>query len=488
MRKPHRVVVAAATVAAAVAGWGAIMPRASAELDASSQWSASSRADALAIEFLNTNAPVFGTEPIIYGTPASAHSLVDANGQSNAWAAAPYPGDIMVGAADNGNGALAGAGLPPIFSSYPFYVTSEYPRDEESVQDQSGNRLEAYSQQYSSSSEARSGLITGDFLAALQAQASSTASVNPDTGELVALADSRLDAFRFTDMLQIGKSTAHAKVTRLPDQEIVKESSFTLGSIVVNGVEMSYGDEGFKFADQQGEAPGDPKPLFDALKQAGITVEILPAQGTDTSVESAGLRITQVVDYSAGKQQISFIIGRVSAAITGEARPATGNGIIGGPLPDTGTQDSSAAASEQPAPPAAPAPDASAVTDPAPAVELAAGAAFTSRAAFTSGASSYAALPDLSLPKTPVAVPPVVEAVNPQAAQAGQAAAPAPAVRLVQPASLGRGLRDDDISGFYAAAAALAALLTAGAFALRGGGRAARTAAGGASVLKLPNS
>ncbi|HEV7534943.1 MAG TPA: hypothetical protein VGP90_04860, partial [Acidimicrobiia bacterium] len=192
-----------AAVVAAMAGFGSV-PRASAELDANSQWAVSSRADAMAIEYLNTAAPVFGAEPVIYGTPASAGSLVDSIGQSNAFSAAPYPGDIMVGAADNGNGALVGAGFPGIFQSYPFYVHSEYPIAQDKVQDQSGNRLVAHSEQYSSSSGARSGLITGDTLAALQAQASSRSSVDSTTGELTGLADSRLDAFKLTDKLQIG--------------------------------------------------------------------------------------------------------------------------------------------------------------------------------------------------------------------------------------------------------------------------------------------
>jgi hypothetical protein len=472
MRKVAHVLAAVATLAAVV-GLPA-MPRASAELDASSQFSAAGRADAMAIEYLNTNAPVFGTEPVIYGTPASASSLIDSN-QSTAWAAAPYPGDIMVGAADNGNGALVGAGLPGIFSSYPFYVRSEYPIAERKVQDQSGNRLVANSGQYSSSSDARSGLITGDFLAALQAQAASLASVDPNTGELTATADSRLDAFRLTDKLQIGRSIAHAKVTQVSGGELKKESSFTLGSIVVNGVEMSYGDEGFKFADQKGESPGDPTPLFDALKAAGITVEILPAKGTDTSIESAGMKISQVTDYGAGQQRISFIIGRVSASITGEAKTASDSLLD--QLPSTGTSD---VGSGSYAGDSTTTGEDFGISDPTlatPDLEVAAGLAFNEPAA---------SLPDLSLPAATGAapLPPVVAAVNPPAAQARPASPPE--VRLASPASLGRGLRDDDISGFYLALGGIAALLTVAAFVLRSGGRAAKAAAAG-SVLKLPS-
>jgi hypothetical protein len=474
MRKTAHVLATVAVVAA-VAGFGPAMPRASAELDASSQWSASGRADAMAIEYLNTNAPVFGAEPVIYGTPASASSLVDSN-QSTAWAAAPYPGDIMVGAADNGNGVLVAAGFPGISQSYPFYVESQYPIAQNKVQDQSGNRLSARSDQYKSSSDARSGLITGDFLAALQAQASSLASVDSNTGELVATADSRLDAFRLTDKLQIGRSIAHAKVTRA-GAELKKESSFTLGSIIVNGVEMSYGDQGFKFADQKGQSPGDPKPLFDALKTAGITVEILPATGTDTSIESAGMKISQVTDYGAGKQRISFIIGRVSASITGEAKTVSG-GLLD-TLPAAGPTDTGSGPTSTDPSADSVALGGEAATLPAP-VEAAAG--------LDLALSTPSSAPDLALPAVSdtYTVPPVVAAVNP-GASAKVAESAAPEVRLAAPASVGRGLRDDDISGFYLGLGGLAALLTVAAFVLRSGGRAAKAAAAGGSVLKLPS-
>jgi hypothetical protein len=476
MRRDLVRIAAVVAVVGGLAGWGPV-PRASAELDANSQWSASSRADAMAIEYLNTAAPVFGEEPVIYGTPASAGSLVDSVGQSNAFAAAPYPGDIMVGAADNGNGALTGAGLPGIFQSYPFYVHSEYPIAGDKVQDQSGNRLTAHSEQYRSSSGARSGLITGDTLAALQAQATSSSAVDSATGELDAIADSRLDAFKLTDKLQIGRSIAHAKVTRAPGQELKKESSFTIGSVVINGVEGSYGEGGFKFGDQKEQSPGDPGPLFDALKSAGITIEILPAKGTDTSIESAGMKITQVFDYKAGKQRISFILGRVSAAVRGEAKPTAGDSLLD-TLPGTGPTESSPLVTDSPS--ASTAYGGDAATLPADSVtngdaELSLG-----------GSPIVASVPDLALP-SPIGgtatVPPVVAAVNPPAARAQSAA---PEIRLAQPASLGRGLRDDDFSGLYLVLGGIAALATLAAFLLAGGRR--RTAVATSSVLRLPNS
>ena len=474
MNHPARLGTALA-VAAAFVGVGAI-PRASAELDLNLVWSASATADAMAIEYLNTASPIFGAEPIIYGTPATARSLVDSNNQSNAMAAAPYPGDVMVGMPDNANGVLGVAGLPGVLPTYAFIAQSDHTSKPHDVKDQSGNRLEATSSPYASSSSARSGVITGDFVASIQAQASSAASADSNTGELIAVADSSLDAFKFTDALQFGRSTAHAKVQRAPGAEVVRESSFTLGSIIVNGTEMSYGDGGFKYGDETSPPPGDPKALFDALKPAGITVEILPAKTTDTSVQSEGMKITQVQDYGSYQQRISFILGAVTARIEGEAKPAASDPLLGGfePVDQSGSETAPATA-----PAAAP-----------PALEssypVQPGTAFDTFTPLTSSLTltrpSYSA-PDLSLPApvsgTPV-TPGIVEALTPDTEEV--ASPPQGEVRLVKPASVGRALRDDDYGGAYLGFGLIAALVALGAFipALVKGRRPATT-----SVLKL---
>jgi hypothetical protein len=104
---------------------------------------------------------------------------------------------------------------------------------------------------------------------------------------------------------------------------------------------------------------------------------------------------------------------------------------------------------------------------------------------------SAAAAPDLSLSPSSgaatAALPSVVSAISDAATQAAARSrqAAAPEVRLATPASVGRGLRNDDISGFYLAVGALGALLVLGALFLRGGRRAVRAATAG-SVLRLP--
>lgn len=426
---------------------GAVGP-AGAELDPGSAFTAVARADALGIEYVNSAAPVFGDEAVIYGTPATAQSQVDSNGRSTAFAAAPYPGDLMVGFPNNGNGIAAGFGFPPLFPQYPFFVQSEYPIAPSAERTQSGTSLAAQSDRYASSGKARSGLMTGDLVAAAQAQASSLTEVDQVTGAIIATADSRLDGFRIGDALQVGKSAAHAKIVSAPGQGVVKETSFTVGSLIVNGTEVGLTDHGFTIGDQQAPAL-DAGPVLESLRQAGIEVSFLPATGTGSSIESAGLRITQVQDIGGQRQRVSLVLGRVSARIDGAATPA-----------DTGALDPVVTGDTSSYPPASDDPD----------------------------------VPATSIDSGPEAGPP--SAIAPQAPAGlvesglGEVAgplpvSPQPATRpagLASPVPLRSGLLDDDVTWFYTALAATAALVVAGSRFFTGG--SARTA-GAPSVLRV---
>jgi hypothetical protein len=424
---------------------------AGAELDPGSAFTAVARADALGIEYLNTAAPVFGDNAVLYGTPATAQAQVDSNGRSTAFAAAPYPGDVMVGLPANGNGVAAGSGFPALFPPYPFFVQSEYPIAPSAERTQSGITLAARSERYASGGDARSGLITGDVVAGAQSQASSRAEVDQVTGAITATADSRVDAFKVTDALQVGKSAGHARIVSAPGQGVVKETSFTVGSLIVNGTELGVTDHGFIIGDHQ--APGlDPGPVLEGLRQAGIDVEFLPATGSGSSIESAGLRISQVQDFGGQRQRVSLVLGRVSARIDGAATPADSGGLDPVVTGDTSSY-----------PPPAAGPDAAATpiaggtgTVPSLAVqaEVPRGSAHPHEAALAAAGG-------------PMPAPP---------RPATQPAAVASPVRLRY------GLLDDDATWFYTALAATAALVVAGSRLLARG--VARTA-GTPSVLRV---
>jgi len=266
-------------------------------------------------------------------------------------------------------------------------------------------------------------------------------------------------------------------VVREPGRAAVKESSFTIGSITVNGTTISYSDKGFRAGDQSPPSQQPPASFFDALKAAGITVEFIPAADTDTSIESAGLRITQVQQMGPATQKVSFVIGHVSARIDGEAAPAR-NDLLGDTLP---AQASSGGGAGGPA--LAPAPSA------APAGLDAGGSGLSATASTPPGA--VVPLPSALAPAVPdlASLPPALEAAAASPARTAPAprlGAASPPVRLALPAaSIGRGLRSDDVSGLYVALGVAAALMALAGFLLPGLGRR-HSPAPPRSVLKLP--
>jgi hypothetical protein len=431
---------------------GGIGP-AGAELDPGSAFTAVARADALGIEYLNTAAPVFGDNAVLYGTPATAQAQVDSNGRSTAFAAAPYPGDVMVGLPANGNGVAAGSGFPALFPPYPFFVQSEYPIAPSAERSQSGISLAARSDRYASAGDARSGLITGDLVAATQSQASSRAEVDEITGAITATADSRVDGFKVTEALQVGKSAAHARIVSAPGQGVVKETAFTVGSLIVNGTELGLTDHGFTIGDQQ--APGiDPGPILEGLRRAGIDVEFLPATGTGSSIESAGLRISQVQEIGGQRQRVSLVLGRVSARIDGAATPA-----------DSGALDPVVTGDTSSYPPPTSGPDGTQTP--------------------ITGGTGPEPFPVVDPPVPPRLSRPDDGALAVAGGPGPATPAPAPTTQqaaVASPVRLRYGLLDDDVTWFYTAVAATAALVVAGSRLLTRG--SIRTAAA-PSVLQM---
>ena len=226
---------------------------------------------------------------------------------------------------------------------------------------------------------------------------------------------------------------------------------------------MSYGDGGFTFGEDSPEAPGDPAPLWTALEPAGSPSRSSPPRPRPTSIESAGLKITQVQQLGEVPQRVSFIVGRVSARIAAR-RPPSRRAACSIPSPQP-------VPAARPEPAAAPAPTLAEPPTIEPVIEDDPG--------FDLGAESTT-LPDLALPPIDTAAP----APDPAATPAPRVAEPAPRVALAAPASVGKGLRDDDWSGLYLALGLVAALLAGGSFAA---GRARRPSAATASVLQLPN-
>ena len=453
----------AALILVGAAGLG-FAGQATAEGDGSGDtYTVTARADTFAFEFVETGAPAAPGGEVFYATPSTGQALLDSVGRSQGFAAAPSPGPFFATLPSNGNGVLAGFGFPFSFPDYPFYAASDYPVSPTSDRAFGPFRARAESNQYGAVGDARSGGLTNDDPAFMSSRAAARVALDPDTRARTAVADSRFDAFT-TGPLAIGQSLAHAKMTQTPGSPPTKESSFTIGSISIAGVQVAMTDKGFKLGDQ---APptADMAQLFGVLAQAGITVEYLPAKQTDTSIDSAGLRITRAgADPNGTQHKVALILGRVGTSIQGGTSPLiSGDTTV---VPDNPS----------------PAASASAPVSPGPEVDPPTGGDIEETALSAGAFGSSMSAPSSPLPNTlpsdgPVAAP----AVN----------APG-TTRLVTPA-VASPWRGPSATGFYVTLLVAGLIMTAGtrliaALGVRLGlGAGAATAAEApVSVLRLP--
>jgi hypothetical protein len=438
----------------------AAVPGAGAEDEApTGSFTITARADTFAFEFVETAAPAAPGGEVFYATPSTAQSLLDSVGRSEGFAAAPSPGPFFATLPSNGNGVLAGFGFPFSFPDYPFYAASTHPVVPTSDRAFGPFRARAESDQYRALGDARSGGLTNDDPAFMSSRAAAAVRLDPDTKLRTAEASSRFDGFT-SGPLALGQSTAAARMTQAPGEAPKKESSFTLGSFTIAGVQIAMTDKGFKLGDQ---APptADMSTLFGALAQGGITVEFLPARETETSIDSAGMRITRAgTDPSGTQHKVALVLGRVTTSIQGSSLPVisgTPTVVEEGPDP---TQPTSAPVTTEP--------------------DLSSDAPATGGAGLVALPGSYAGAIPTDLPEpgeATTAVAPVLPATLPVT----QLATPAVAVPDAGP----------DATSFYLALLVAGVLMTIGtrlvaALGVKAGAAAGSATEGPASVLRLP--
>jgi hypothetical protein len=353
-------------------------------------------------------------------------------GRSEGYAAAPTPGPFFATLPSNGNGVVAGFGIPFAFPDYPFYAASSHPVVPATDKAVGPFEAHAKSDQYQSEGVARSGGPAGQDGAFMSSRAAAAVRLDPNTAVRTAEANSRFDGFT-VGPLALGQSAASATLTQAPGQAPTKSSAFTVASFTIAGVQVAMTDKGFKLGDQT-PPTADLGTLFGVLAQAGITVEFLPASETATSVDSAGMRITQAgTDPNGTEHRISLVIGRVGAAIQASTLPVLDETVT--PVVDVPTA--------QPAP----------TSDSLPVAAPAAGSEQANAGGLGSVESAFSSVPSsdsgaLTTPGGPVGP----EASLPTAPAAMQLASP-----LSFPPQGG-----PDASGFYVVLLAAGLLMTAG--------------------------
>jgi hypothetical protein len=303
-----------------------------------SSFTVSARADAATIGIVDTHAPLVVNGQLVDATPATAQALVDSLGESQGFASAPYAGDFLVNVPNIVNGLFNGK-APPL-PSYPFIVNSSYPGSPSVQQVQGPYGITARSTPTNTTASARLGLLTGSP-ALVSATATSSANQDAATGALVAQADTEIVGLSLGPLLKIGKISAHAQMSAQPSQTPVKQSSFSVGTLTIAGIEVGVTDKGLQLGPTTVPITSVTA-LTTLLNAAGIKLSYLPSTQTATSVDSAGLSVsfTQNVP-TQGPVNVTLTFGRVAVTTdsaggaTGTAGAPTGND--GGTGNDNGT-------------------------------------------------------------------------------------------------------------------------------------------------------
>ena len=315
-----------AAALAAIAGLTLVLPAAVASADDTSTGSdtfeASSAAEAFRYQFGSPGFLVV-EQYADFGSPV-ARAAIDSLGRSTAFASDPFPGDTFIA----GPGTLSGVTGLPNPGNYPWFVATSYPATPEGSYSQPGHVLKAKSEETRSMSTASHGGAQGDS-AVLFAEATSRVDYTPATGAAAASSKAVARQIDIGGVLKIGNMDTSAKVTQLPGQDAVRESTFRADFVSIAGQAVGISPKGFTVAGTNNPLP-DGSPMVAALKSANISVQYLQAVNQPGEVTSPGLVITQRFPVPQGPEMVStLILGRAMAKV------AIGDAVVAG-----GTADS----------------------------------------------------------------------------------------------------------------------------------------------------
>jgi hypothetical protein len=260
---------------------------------------------------------VTGNKIVDLGGPA-AQALIDALGDSNGYAALPYPGADVVSAP----GLANGAGLPVPVPYYPLIAQSRSPSAPRQTATFGPAKLDTQSQPDTTTASAT---VSATPAAGFD-QSTATATLNPATGEVSALAKATVDAVNI-DGLRLVQAVSSAAVSELPARPIAATSSFAATFIAASGAEIAVTDHGLVAGGTVTPLPSN-STLAGLLGASGVTVRYLAPTRSKTGTVSAGLEVTKtvVLPDAPGPGSVTFVVGRSSADVT----PATPISTSGG--------------------------------------------------------------------------------------------------------------------------------------------------------------
>jgi hypothetical protein len=286
---------------------GASPLRTPADNGGSSTWAAIAAADGARIGVVVKDFLVV-SDVVDVGGPA-AQSVLNGFGDSKAYAAFPYPGEIALTAHGLSQGAVP---------NYPLIAQSNPTQQERDV-DAGPVHLHAQSADDRSAATSQSGTGSGDF-AAGTARSTAITAHDPDSGAVTSDAESTIDAISIKGVLSIGRVHSHARMVSEPGAPARRFADTQLVDVMVGGQEVGVTDKGLVLAGSNVPLPPD-STANAMLSAAGITVHYLTATKTPTSLVAPGLSVTAVEDVpGVGETTVTYVFGQ--AAVTAQAKGA----------------------------------------------------------------------------------------------------------------------------------------------------------------------
>jgi hypothetical protein len=154
---------------------------------------------------------------------------------------------------------------------------------------------------------------------------------DPATGRAEAVATTEVAPLSVSAVLRLGdvRATASVSIDPARPDAVVKRSSLSVGTVTVAGVELGLTDQGLS-AGGTSLVPVDLSAVTALLAGSGVSIEVLPAQETATSITSAGLRVTfQQVFPTLGETTVRLVLGQVTA--TADPGATIGTGAVAPP-------------------------------------------------------------------------------------------------------------------------------------------------------------
>jgi hypothetical protein len=326
-------------------------------------------------------------------------------------------------------GTLAGFGAGGI-PAYPAYASSVYPDRQHSEIGNGPFHLVADSTEKSSESSASSGVSGEQSLGSAVTRVSVK---RDDGGGVVAQSASTVTAFA-VQAVKIGSVVSGATTKLLADGKLERSSSLDISGLTVNDTAVRLGPGGLSVAGQT--VPLDPKPINEALKQAGVSIAYIAPQELPNGIVGAGVKITSAVAVpGSGTINVSWTLGRSLATIDSAA---AAEDVISD-LPADVPPASPAPPAEAPAPTAVPPSVSASGTANAASGSAALSGSGLARSGSTTGGYGSAS----SAAGNTTAVP--TEAAAPK----GSVAAPAPVTTPFRPATTPASSKAVDSSAFY---------------------------------------